>query len=298
MEGNGPGEGIIRRAPPPEGMGLRTGCSSWTSEAWSGRFYPAGLPGADRLRYYARRFDTVEVDATFYRDPGPGMARRWAAVTPEGFLFALKMPRDLLDPRHPAEPEALGRFLTTARALGRKLGPILLQFPPSFTPRPHRRFLDALLDRLPPGPRYAVELRHTGWFSEPHFGGLTRRLAELGIALTWSYLTYLAVPAEITTGFVYLRFIGDHTTVPASVHGAIRIDRTEAVRHWAGPARAALQDGREVYAYFNNHFAGFAPESVNLFRREMELPPIPIALPPWTTLAEPEPGRKGDPSTG
>ncbi|MHB1931490.1 MAG: DUF72 domain-containing protein [Thermoplasmata archaeon] len=279
-------------------MGLRTGCSSWTSEAWRGRFYPVGIADADRLRYYARRFDTVEVDASYYRDPGPGRARRWASVTPDGFTFAMKMPRELLDPGHPAGPEALGRFLTTARALGPKLGPILLQFPPSFSPRRHEAFLDALLGRLPSGARYAVELRHADWFTAPRLGKLKERLGELGIALAWSYLTFLDVPAVLTADFVYLRFIGDHTTVPASVHGEIRIDRTEAVRRWAAPAREADRGGRDVFAYFNNHFAGFAPESVNLFRREMGLPPIPIALPAWTTLSRPDAGGEDGPSPG
>ncbi len=242
------------------GMGLRTGCSSWTSDAWRGRFYPAGIADADRLRYYARRFDTVEVDASYYRDPGPDRARRWAAVTPEGFTFAMKMPKDLLRPQPPAPPEALGR--------------------------------------LPPGPRYAVELREADWFRDPHLTELKRRLEELDIALVWSYLTFLDVPAERTADFVYLRFIGDHTTVPASVHGEIRIDRTDAVRRWAVPAREADRDGRDVFAYFNNHFAGFAPESVNLFRREMGLPPIPIAPPPWSTLADPGVDPDGRSSPG
>ncbi|EQD81051.1 protein containing DUF72 [mine drainage metagenome] len=165
-------------------------------------------------------------------------------------------------------------------------------------PRRHRGFLDGLLGRLDPGPRYAVELRHAQWFADPHFRDLTGRLRELKIALAWSYLTYLDVPAELTADFVYLRFIGDHTTVPASVHGEIRIDRTMAVRRWAAPAREAARDGREVWAYFNNHFAGFAPESVNLFRRELNLPAIPIAPPPWTTLADPSTGSARDASPG
>ena len=279
-------------------MGLRTGCSSWTSDAWRGRFYPAGIADPDRLRYYARRFDTVEVDASYYRDPGPNLARRWAAVTPEGFIFALKMPRALLDPDAPAPPEAVEAFLTTARALGSKLGPILLQFPPSFSPRRHREFLERRLSRLAPGLRYAVELRHADWFREPHRSTLTQRLGELGVALAWSYLTYRDMPADLTADFVYLRFIGDHTTLPASTHGTTRIDRTEAVRRWAAPAREADRNGHDVFVYFNNHFAGFAPESVNLFRREVGLPPIPLDPPAWATLADPAGDKEGRPLSG
>ncbi|HUI38458.1 MAG TPA: DUF72 domain-containing protein, partial [Thermoplasmata archaeon] len=149
---------------------VRVGCSSWTSPAWKGRFYPPELPDGDRLAYYARYFDVVEVDATYYRAPSPYVVRGWARKTPEGFRFAVKFPRDLLDPKAPEAETAVAPFVESVQLLGAKLGPVLLQFPPWFKgPRsPGTGFADFLERRvrsLPSGPSYAVELREAGWFA-------------------------------------------------------------------------------------------------------------------------------------
>jgi len=242
--------------------------------------------GGQRLPYYARRFDTVEVDASYYRDPGPRLASRWADTTPQGFRFSLKMPKELLDPRRDREAPMVSSFLATARELGGKRGAILLQFPPSFVPSKHAPFLERLLDRLEGDLRYAVELRHAAWFQDPVRENLCARLRSAHIALAGSYPTYVEIPPVRTADFVYLRFIGDHTTVPSELHGEVRIDRSDVLRRWAVPARDAERSARDVVVYFNNHFSGFAPESVILFRREMGVPPVAIAPPRSTTLAD------------
>ncbi len=257
---------------------LRIGCSSWTSEAWWGRVYPESLPDGDRLRWYARLWDAVEVDATYYREPGAPLVGRWARVSPEGFCFTLKFPRDLLDPKRPVEPERVARFLRTARLLGPKLGAILLQFPPWVKPGRASGFLGELLPRLDPDLRYAVELRDASWFSGATFDGLQRELSDRRIALAWSYLTYVEVPAVLTSDIVYLRFIGDHTSVPEATHGEVRVDRTAEVVRWAARLRDHLEGISAAFVFFNNHFAGFAPASVNDFRRAMGLSPIDYAL--------------------
>lgn len=259
---------------------IRVGCSSWTSESWWGRVYPTGTPDSDRLRLYARLFDTVEVDATYYRAPSPAIVRGWRAKTPDGFRFALKMSRDLLDPKHPVDADGLGAFTAAARLLGEKLGPIVLQFPPWVRPGRAERFLAELLATLDPGLRYAVELRDAGWFQGAPFDSLRRALEDRCIALAWSYLTYVDVPPELTTDFVYLRFIGDHTTVPAEAHGELRIDRTNEIRLWADRLRARRGEIAAAFVYFNNHFAGFAPASASRFREEMGLPPADVSVEP------------------
>ena len=256
---------------------LRIGCSSWTSEAWAGRVYPIGLPPAERLAVYARAFDTVEVDASYYRDPGPTLVRRWARVTPPGFVFALKFPRELLDPKRAVDRERTATFVENALALGPKLGPILLQFPPWVRPGRAEPFLRELLAALPAGPRYAVELRDAGWFRDGTVEALGRTLGEAGVALAWSYLTYLDVPPLRTTDYVYLRFIGDHTSVPAPTHGELRVDRAEPTRRWAARVREVRDAVTAIFAFFNNHYAGFAPESANQFRQELGLPPVRYA---------------------
>jgi uncharacterized protein YecE (DUF72 family) len=256
---------------------LRIGCSSWTSEAWWGRVYPTDLAPGKRLAAYARLYDTVEVDASYYRDPGAVLVRRWARSTPDGFVFTMKFPRDLLDPKRPVDRDAVAAFDSHARELGAKLGAVVLQFPPWATPGRTQPFLHELLGALDPATPHAVELRDAAWFAEPTRAALLGELRAQGCALVWSYLTYVDVPPEVTSDFVYVRFIGDHTTVPADRHGEIRVDRTAETRLWASRVRSVLDEVANVFAFFNNHFAGFAPASVNLFREEMGLAPIAYA---------------------
>ncbi len=256
---------------------VRTGCSSWTSPAWNGRFYPAGLADGERLAFYARYFDCVEVDSTYYAPPNPHAVRGWARKTPEGFSFTLKLFRELLDPKQGLQPEKLRAFVATAGGLGEKLAAILLQFPPGFRAPSsgsggNLDYLTALLDLLPAGPRYAVELRDASWFSSPSAGVLRALLRAHRIPLCWSYLTYLQVPPWRTADWGYVRFIGDHTTVPAEVHGSLRIDRTRETEEWARVLGASELES--AFAFFNNHFAGYAPESVNLFRASLGLPTL------------------------
>ncbi len=265
-------------ASPPEensvGVGLRVGCSSWTSEAWWGRVYARGLPDGQRLSVYARLFDVVEVDSTYYRSPPRAMVEGWRRKTPDSFLFTLKFPRDLLDPKTPVDPVAVDEFLASARVLGPKLGPILLQFPPWVRPGRATSFLRSLLDALDPGLRYSVELRDAGWYRGETWTDLRRLLTDRRVALAWSFLTYVEVPPELTSDFVYLRFIGDHTTVPAEHHGEVRVDRSEETRRWAERLRQHSDSLLRSFVFFNNHYAGFAPASVNEFRSAMGLGPV------------------------
>lgn len=259
---------------------LRIGCSSWTSEAWWDRLYPRSLADGERIGYYARLYPAVEVDATYYAPPRALLSQRWRRATPEGFLFTAKMTRDLLDWKSPVDAGKLDAFVRELGPLNEKLGAILLQFPPSFRPANGARFLEELLPALPSGPRYSVEFRDPHWFSTEERPKLLRRLADREVALAWSFLSFVRVPWEVTTDFLYVRFIGDHTTVPASEHGSVRVDRTETMRTYAERVREQLEELERIYVFFNNHFAGFAPASVNTFRGMLGLRPIAYAPPP------------------
>lgn len=263
---------------------LRIGCSSWTSESWWGKVYPRGIADGDRLKHYARTFDTVEVDSTYYRPPSPFAVRAWAAKTPPEFRFTLKLSRDYLDPKKPVDHHLLAEFALNARLLGNRLGPILLQFAPWVRPGRANPFLTSLLDALDPALRYAVELRDAEWFRGETHEWLLRELSSRQVALAWSYLTYVEVPPDLTTDFVYLRFIGDHETVPAERHGELRLDRSKETRLWADRVKARLPEVKEAFVFFNNHYAGFAPDSANLFREEMGLPPLKPSPGPQTSL--------------
>ncbi len=259
---------------PDVGAEVRTGTSSWTSEAWWGRVYPEGTPPADRLGLYARLFDCVEVDATYYTLPTRHMVEAWYSRTPAEFLLTLKVTRDLLDPKKPVDAEKLTGFVSAALILQEKLGPLLLQFPPWVKPGRSTGFLWDLLSALPSGPKYAVELRDAGWYAGETRDRLFRELRDRQMILTWSSLTYVDIPPELTTDEVYLRFIGDHTTIPAETHGEIRADRTAETKRWADRLKRVSNDLRRALVFFNNHYAGFAPESVKIFRELLGLPPV------------------------
>jgi uncharacterized protein YecE (DUF72 family) len=245
---------------------IRTGTSSWTSDSWWGRVYPEDTLPGDRLRLYALLFDCVEVDATYYSSPARRMVEGWYDRTPDGFLFALKLPRDLLDPKKAIDTEGLHRFVEVASTLREKLGPVLLQFPPWVKPARNAAYLAELLRNLPSGPSYAVELRDEGWFSGETRTTLLRELRDREAALAWSSLHYVEVPPEVTSPELYLRFIGDHTSIPAEIHGEVRADRTADTKRWAERLRARSAEVRRALVFFNNHYAGFAPASLNLFR--------------------------------
>jgi uncharacterized protein YecE (DUF72 family) len=114
---------------------VRIGTQGWNYAAWVGPFYPEGTRPADMLPLYARAFDTVEVDSTFYATPPPNTVRGWASRAPDGFVFALKLPQEITHERHLRRAEAeTDTFIERARILGPKLGPILVQLGPEFTP--------------------------------------------------------------------------------------------------------------------------------------------------------------------
>ncbi len=230
------------------------GCSGWAYDDWVGPFYPAGTPAGEFLARYARVFRTVEVDSSFYRPPTPFLVRRWASITPEGFRFSLKVPRNVTHPDRGTDgTEVLARFLESLsplRSTG-KLGPIVLQFPASFRATEAPR-LEALLAAIPPEVSLAVELRHGSWWTEG-----TRRLLEgRGAALVWSVVPSTYPPPWVTADFLYARFIGDRALT--------RFDRIQrSGRDELEKMRALFdREGRaatSVFAYSNNHFMGFGP---------------------------------------
>jgi uncharacterized protein YecE (DUF72 family) len=138
---------------------FRVGCSGWQYRHWKGNFYPADLPQREWLEHYARHFDTVEVNNSFYRLPEEGIFGAWRARVPAGFLFAVKASRFLTHMKKLKDPEEpLMRLFSRARELGAKLGPVLYQLPKQM-PRNDER-LSSFLDVLPRRTKHAIEFRH------------------------------------------------------------------------------------------------------------------------------------------
>jgi uncharacterized protein YecE (DUF72 family) len=255
---------------------LRIGTSAFTAAGWEGTFYPAGLKPRDYITHYATHFDTVEVDATFYRIPAPSTVRGWRDRTPDGFLFALKAPQVITHEKVLAGAEAdLKQFLAVADILEEKLGPILFQFP-YFNRKAFARLEDFLarlvpfLEKLPRGQRFAVEIRNKNWLAEP----LTAALRKRGVALALVDHPWLPRPSEllarlhpVTAPFTYVRWLGDRKGIEEQTRTWDKtiVNRRRELAEWVDVLRKLSRQRVEIFGYANNHFAGHAPATVRQF---------------------------------
>jgi uncharacterized protein YecE (DUF72 family) len=219
------------------------GTSGWVYGAWKGRFYPPTLPDAQRLGFYANRFQTTELNYSFYHVPSPDTYRKWLKLVPADFLFALKANRLIthLARLHDVEP-TWSDFVQQAQTLGPQLGPILLQLPPSFR-SDHGTlgaFLEMALGSLP-SIRLTFEFRHPSWFVEETYRILTRYGAALCIADGPRFPRV----ERVTANFSYLRFHG-RTPREAPLYGDEQLVRE------ARFVERLTAEGIDTYVYFNN----------------------------------------------
>ena len=225
------------------------GTSGWHYPHWMGVFYPPAMRPAQQLGWYTARFDTVEINRTFYSLVSEKAARAWAEATPPGFLFTAKGSRFITHMKKLKDPEAaLERFLTPLRLLGPKLGPIVFQLPPRWRRDPDR--LGHFLATLPRDLRYAFEFRDPSWFHPETY----RLLERTGAALCLHDLAGWQAPIVLTAGFTYLRLHGPGGPYQGSYSDAVLAEWTDRMLGW----RAA---GIDVYCYFDNDDQGHAPST-------------------------------------
>ena len=235
---------------------VRIGCSGWSYRDWRGGLYPDGLPAKRWLERYAEVFDTVEVNATFYRLAKRETVEAWVRQTPPGFLFAVKASRYLTHIRRLRDVEqGIARFwepLEPLRDAGR-LGPVLWQLPESF----HRDYelLEEVLDRLPDG-RHCFEFRHRSWFAEP----VREMLAAKGASLAIGDDPRRPLPQGRPLGpLAYLRLHYGSRGRQGNYSDA-------ELERWRRRI-AAWRSRREVFVYLNNDWQGFAPANAKTLRR-------------------------------
>lgn len=256
---------------------LRIGTSAFTAAGWPGTFYPEGLPEREYLSYYATKFDIVEVDSTFYRTPALTTVRGWYAKTPEGFLFAAKVPQRITHEKILAncEPE-MNEFLKVMDALGEKLGPLLFQFG-YFNRKTFIGVNDFLarlvpfLKKLPNGYRFAVEIRNKSWLV-PQF---IEQLREHSVALALIDQSWMLRPSywfekfdPITADFTYVRWLGDRKGIEeqTKVWDKIILNRTADLGEWVEVLKKVHERKIQILAFANNHYAGYGPGTVEQFR--------------------------------
>jgi uncharacterized protein YecE (DUF72 family) len=233
-------------APAPD---IRIGCSGWNYASWRASFYPPRTPTARWLEHYARVFDTVEVNSTFYRLAKRDAVARWVEQTPPGFVFAVKSSQYLTHMKRLTDMErGVERLYEPLQPLveAGKLGPVLWQLPERFARDDER--LAFALDRLPPG-RHAFEFRHPSWFT-PDVYALLR---ERDVAFVNAHRRGKDLPRDVVTAdFTFLRFHhGDRGR--RGNYSATELDE------WAARVVALARQQLDGFAYFNNDWEDFAP---------------------------------------
>ena len=254
------------------------GCSGWQYPSWRGTFYPASLPASRWLANYSRRFETVEVNNTFYRLPELATFAAWRDATPRGFLMAVKASRYLTHLKRLREPgPPLTRLFSRAFALGPRLGPILFQLPATLRHDEARleHFLRALSARAARScasnaraapsrrvrrPRFVIEFRDVSWYRPDVFEVLRRAR----VAACLHDMPGSAIADAPGSPFLYVRFHG--TT--GKYRGSYDERTLEA---WGRRLRAASARGRDAYAYFNNDLDGAAVANARSLMRHAGL---------------------------
>lgn len=224
------------------------GTSGWHYDHWEGPFYPSGISDDTFLEYYADRFRTAEINNSFYQLPKKETLLRWRDAVPEDFVFSVKASRYLTHMKKLKDPEGpLFRFLDRVGVLEDKLGPTLFQLPPRWGSNPKR--LEAFLDILPEGQRYAFEFRDPSWFEDEVYG----MLAKHGAAFCVYDLDGETSPKQVTADFAYVRLHGPDDPYRGQ-YGP------ERLAGWTGAFSAWRKQRLDVYCYFDNDEAGYAAQ--------------------------------------
>ena len=259
---------------------VRVGCQGWNYDDWvtpaaaaRAVFYPRSTRADRMLDVYARAFETVEVDSTFYAIPPDSTFDGWRRRAPEGFTFALKLPQEITHEhslRGAASARALATFCERARRLGERLAAVLVQLPPQFeATAENARALAEFLPLLPEDIRFAVELRDPFWFEEELLEPL-RRHRHVSLALvegpwvTRERLWRAAAPLLEATDFAYVRWMGARDLTRFD---EVQRERAANLERWAAAIERLGARLPHTYAYFSNYYEGHAPASANKLKR-------------------------------
>ena len=241
--------------------GVFVGTSGWIYKGWAGTFYPPSVKGAAQLEYYATRFNTVEINVTFYRLPLPSMVKGWRQRSPEGFSFAVKGSRFITQMKKlNVERASIKVFFDRAKLLKEKCGPILWQLPPNFGFNGER--LDRFLGIVPKRFQHAVEFRHPSWYEHEETFEILRKHRAAHVSVS---SLRMPMNLSVTSDFVYIRFHGLE-------HGAAHDYMRKELQPWADHCHRCVDNGISVYAYFNNDWNTRAPVNAEMFREMIGQP--------------------------
>ncbi len=253
---------------------IHIGTQGWNYDAWVGPFFPLNTRPPDFLPVYARAFNTVEVDSTFYGVPAASTFQSWFDRTPADFVFSLKLPQEVTHEQRLRDAAGVSEiFYDRARILGAKLGPILVQLGPDFEPGELPALVD-FLGKLPDDLRFAVEFRHRGWLTE----GVVALLRDRKVALAlvegrWiPRRTMLALAARPTGDFAYVRWMGPNRDIVD--YTRIQVDRTREIELWTKAMTEMRRSVSEIFGYVANTFSGHSPATARDIQRRMGQQPV------------------------
>jgi uncharacterized protein YecE (DUF72 family) len=227
---------------------IHIGTSGWHYLHWKGPFYPDDLANQEMLAYYARHFQAVEINNSFYRLPKKETFEDWRQTVPKPFLFTVKASRYITHMKKLKDPPAtLPAFLEAITVLGKNLGPVLFQLPPRWRINAER--LREFLQSLPGRFRYAFEFRDPSWFDDRVY----QALSEKGAAFCMYDLAGRLSPKEVTADFVYIRLHGPGDAYQGRYE-------TNSLAGWAGALAAWRRQGKEIFCFFDNDQGGYAAE--------------------------------------
>jgi uncharacterized protein YecE (DUF72 family) len=238
---------------------LRIGTSGWHYKHWRGLFYPEKLSFPEMFFWYARHFDTVEINNSFYQLPSPEVFTKWREDAPPAFTFAVKASRFITHWKKLKDPEsAIQAFLASAECLGDKLGPILFQLPPHWHANPSR--LEEFLQALPAKHPYVFEFRDESWNAPQIVDILGRYNAALCLH-DWRNRDW---PIEITADFTYIRLHGPG----GSYDGNYSKQQLQA---WADRIISWRNRLTNIFVYFNNDIGGHAVTNAQELKKMLKL---------------------------
>lgn len=249
------------------------GCSGWSYSSWQGPFYPNGIENTKWLKYYSKVFDYVEIDSSFYRIPNEFMVKNWYKRTSDDFRFTAKFPKVITHDKRLSDfdEDQLNYFFESISELNEKLLALLIQLPPSLEIVEGLDALRNILPYLDKRLRYAVEVRHRSWFQVLAYNFFRNNQ----MCLVWSQLADIKTPPIVTSDFVYVRLIGDRS-IQEKDFGTIQIDRIKEMKKVARNFKKDSDEYNLSGVKFsiiaaNNHYAGFGPDTVNIFRQLLGL---------------------------
>lgn len=246
------------------------GCAGWDYKDWEGPFYPKNIERFHHLEYYAKYFDIVEINSTFYNLPSEEIVHNWALRVPKSFRYIVKVWQNISHNLNDSELESyIAQFFSRMAFLQEKTTKFLLQFPPWFKySKKHYNQLSNLLKQIPSECGYIIELRDNSWFDAEI---LSQAIDGSRVILGTTYMPEIRPYYMPNQNAYYIRLIGDREL---NIFNRIQRKQEDALNDLTQNIQnlIILPEIYEIFIIVNNHFAGFAPESANELKKSFNLP--------------------------